>query len=61
MKIYSGAVIVWNNKGEGKVFNDIETADEYFCKQARAKKMPQWERLFAPIYKQNGVIRFGGK
>ena len=61
MKVYNGAVIVWNNVGEGKLFNDIPKADVYFRQQSKANKNPQWERVFSPIFKPNGQLKFGGK
>ena len=45
MKLYSGSVIVWTNKGN-RIFNDIKLADKYYSKQA--KNNPIWERVFSP-------------
>ncbi len=61
MKVYNGAVIVWNNTGEGKLFNNVVEADRYFLEQSKKNKNPQWERIFSPIFKPNGQLRFGGK
>ena len=57
MKLYSGSVIVWTNKGN-RIFNDIKLADKYYSKQA--KNSPVWERVFSPhekkAEKKGGVV-----